>query len=83
MCVGKIRGVYSTHFHTLIDEARKINSNNISNVKIDFLVAEVTDGERRTYKICRRQPDGQSFARSIANRYGISFEKLLRGINDV
>lgn len=83
MSVARIRGIYSTHFHGLIEEARKINSNNSSNIKIDFLVAEITNGEKRTYKIYRQQPDGQSYALSIANQYGIRFEKLLGELNNV
>lgn len=83
MSVARIRGIYSTHFHALIEEAKKINCNNVANIKIDFLVADIINGEKRTYKIRRQKPDGQSYALSIANQYGICCEKLLGELNSV
>ena len=44
-------------------------------VRIDNLVAEA-DGEERSFKIVRRQPDGQSRAADIARRYGLSFDVI-------
>ena len=45
-------------------------------VKIDTLVAGIEEG-RRLFKIYRAKPDGKSYARDIADKYGLSFEALM------
>lgn len=76
-CVG-IRGIYATHFHALHERIAAINADDASILNIDSLVAEVTEeNEERTYRILRMSPDGKSHARSIAQRYGISCDKLI------
>lgn len=45
--------------------------------KIDNLVAGVEEGGKRSYKIRRTLPDGKSYAKDIAKRYGLSFEDLM------
>ena len=42
----------------------------------DTLVAGIEEG-RRSFKILRAKPDGKSYARDIANKYGLSFEDLV------
>ena len=32
---------------------------------------------KRSFKILRAKPDGKSYARDIANKYGLSFESLI------
>ncbi|MBP3378979.1 MAG: hypothetical protein J6L96_09530 [Clostridia bacterium] len=72
------RGIYTTHFHALSEDAEGINSDENSKSKIDHLVAEVAEGTMEcTYKINRRSPDGKSYAKNIANKYGISCEGLI------
>ena len=45
-------------------------------VSIDTLVAGIEEG-RRSFKIYRAKPDGRSYAKDIADKYGLSFEKLV------
>jgi len=72
------RGIYSTHFHALAESAVSINSDINCKSKIDYLVAEVSEKTMEcTYKINRRSPDGKSYAKNIANKYGISCEGLI------
>lgn len=74
-----IRGIYTTHFHALYDKIETINSDNRSTMIIDSLVAEVSgNSEERTYKIVHKPPDGKSHAFSIAQKYGISFDRLIK-----
>ena len=47
-------------------------------MRVDTLVAGIEEGER-SFRIHRRVPDGRSYARDIADRYGLSFEKLQKG----
>ena len=44
-------------------------------VAIDTLVAGIEEG-RRSFHIYRATPDGKSYARDIANKYGLSLEEI-------
>ena len=43
----------------------------------DTLVAGIEEGER-SFKIYRAKPDGKSYARDIADKYGLSFESIVK-----
>jgi cysteine desulfurase/selenocysteine lyase len=47
--------------------------------EVDTLVAGIEDGAR-SIKIYRMKPDGKSYARDIADKYGLSFENLTQKI---
>ena len=71
------RCLFSTHLHELAAEIDRINdeSQKKGGVKIDTLGAGIEEG-RRSFKIYRMQPDGKSYARDIADKYGLSFDAL-------
>lgn len=46
---------------------------------IDTLVAGIEEG-KRSFKIKRAKPDGKSYARDIAAKYGLSYENIIRKI---
>ena len=73
------RGIFSTHLHDLAASVERINSECIpkGGVRIDNLVAEIADGQR-SFRILRKMPDGKSYARDIADKYGLSLEELLK-----
>ena len=79
------RAVFATHLHELAARADEINRDTAGDSTVVSAVAGAestppgsTNGEaRRTYRIEIGPPAGRSFARDIANRHGISFEKLL------
>jgi hypothetical protein len=50
-------------------------------VKIDNMVAAINEGER-SFKVRRARPDGKSYARDIAEKYGLSFDKILSRIEE-
>ncbi len=74
------RLLFSTHLHELAGEVEAINQRSLAEggVRVDTLVAGIEEGER-SFRIHRRKPDGRSYARDIADRYGLSFEKLKKG----
>ncbi len=76
--VRRCRGIFSTHLHELAAGVDEINrrSAELGGVKIDTLVAGIYEG-RRSFKIYRAKPDGKSYARDIAEKYGLSFERLM------
>ncbi len=75
----RCRGIFSTHLHELAASVTEINERSLAHggVKIDTLVAGMEEGER-SFKIHRMKPDGKSYARDIADRYGLSFENLIK-----
>ena len=76
--VRRCRGIFSTHLHELASGIDEINrrSAGLGGVAVDTLVAGIDEG-RRSFKIYRAKPDGKSYARDIAEKYGLSFEKLM------
>lgn len=75
------RGIFSTHLHELCNMLGEINerSKKDGGSPIDTLVAGMEEGER-SFKICRKKPDGKSYARDIASKYGISREHIMKKI---
>lgn len=74
-------GIYVTHIHDLPLQVKEYNSHPDNKGKIDNLVAQMenkSDGTR-SYKIARTMPDGLSYARDIASRYGLNLEGILAG----
>lgn len=72
------RGIFSTHLHELAASIPEINarSEGQGGVRLDTLVAGIEEG-KRSFKIYRAKPDGRSYARDIADKYGLSFESLM------
>lgn len=72
------RCIFSTHLHELAAAVDDINRRCAADggVKIDNLVAEIDEG-KRSFKIKRAKPDGKSYARDIAEKYGLSFERIM------
>ena len=73
------RGIFSTHLHELAASVPEINERTsaLGGVKIDTLVAGIEEG-RRSFKIYRAKPDGRSYAKDIAEKYGLSFDLIAR-----
>ena len=72
------RCLFSTHLHELAAEIDNINARTAADggTKIDSLVAGIEDG-KRSFKIYRMKPDGKSYARDIADKYGLSYENIV------
>ena len=75
------RCLFATHLHELAAEIDRINAQSSASggVKIDTLVAGIEEG-KRSFKIHRAKPDGKSYARDIAQRYGLTYENILKKI---
>ncbi len=76
----RTRGIFSTHLHELAARVSEINERSVARggVRIDTLVAGMDAGER-SFKIHRMKPDGKSYAKDIADKYGLSFENIMAG----
>ena len=75
------RCLFSTHLHELAAEIDNINARTkeAGGVKIDTLVAGIEEG-KRSFKIVRAKPDGKSYARDIADKYGLSYDNIVNKI---
>ena len=73
------RTLFSTHLHELAAEIDNINEKTKAKggSLIDTLVAGIEEG-KRSFKIVRAKPDGKSYARDIADKYGLSYENILK-----
>ena len=49
-------------------------------VRVDTLVAGIEGEGKRSFVIKRAKPDGKSYARDIASRYGLTYEGILQRI---
>ena len=80
--VMRCRGIFSTHLHELAASLPEINARSMEQggIKLDTLVAGIEEGQR-SFKIHRAKPDGKSYARDIADKYGLSFENLMGRMN--
>ncbi len=78
LAVKGVRGIFSTHLHDLALATARINERSVAlgGGAVDTLVAGMEQG-KRSFKILRAKPDGKSYARDIANKYGLSFENLM------
>lgn len=76
--VKRCRGIFSTHLHELAHALPEVNERSLARggVKVDTLVAGIEEG-KRSFKIYRMKPDGKSYARDIADKYGLSLESLI------
>ena len=76
------RCLFSTHLHELSSQLDEINKKCIlqGGVAIDTIVAGI-NGSERSFEIARAKPDGKSYARDIADKYGISYEKIMSRVN--
>ena len=72
------RCLFSTHLHELAAEIDNINARTAPDggTTIDSLVAGIESG-KRSFKIVRMKPDGKSYARDIADKYGLSYENIV------
>ncbi len=78
------RCLFSTHLHELAAEIDNINKRSLANggVAIDTLVAGIMGEGKRSFRILRAKPDGKSYARDIAQSYGLTYETILKRVED-
>lgn len=82
LSVSGCRCIFSTHLHELAAEIDNINelSKQSGGTPIDTLVAGIEEGQR-SFKIYRAKPDGKSYARDIAQKFGLTYENIIKKID--
>lgn len=74
-----VRAIYNTHMHKLGAEADELNGEN-KDAKASSLIVR-TDGKNRSFKIEVAPPEGLSYAKDIARKYGVTYEMLTENID--
>ena len=72
------RCIYNTHMHKLAADIDSLNTESAAEgalVKAESLVA-LSDGGQRSFKVKVAPPQGMSYARDIAEKYGVTYEML-------
>ncbi len=79
------RTLFSTHLHELAAQIEELNRSSLAagGAPIDTLVAGMEGEGKRSFKITRAKPDGKSYARDIAEGYGLTYEKILDRLGDL
>ncbi|MBO7452968.1 MAG: DNA mismatch repair protein [Clostridiales bacterium] len=71
-----IRTIYNTHMHKLAYDAEKLSEEDDYKVKASSLIVK-NEGANRSFKVEVAPPEGMSFARDIAEKYGVTYEMLI------
>ncbi len=69
-----VKTIYNTHMHKLGDDISELNQEN-SHAHASSLVVQ-SEGGKRSFKIEVAPPAGMSYARDIAEKYGVTYEML-------
>ncbi len=71
-----VRTIYNTHMHKLAYDIEELNCDTFP-AKAASLVVKA-EGGKRSFKVEVAAPEGHSYARDIAQKYGVTFEMLLQ-----
>ncbi|MCI7085126.1 DNA mismatch repair protein [bacterium] len=80
MCYLGVRAVFNTHMHDLARNLDRLNNDKQNKSKAESLVTGVENGER-SFKVFVSPPQGSSYARDIAKKYGVTFEQIKKNID--
>lgn len=80
LALAGCRCLFSTHLHELAAEVDRINAQSAAEggSRIDTLVAGIEGEGKRSFRIVRAKPDGKSYARDIAEKYGLTYQNIRR-----
>ncbi len=80
MCYMGVRCIFNTHMHDLARNLDELNNDTANKSKAESLATGVEHGER-SFKISVLPPQGSSYARDIAKKYGVTFEQIKNNID--
>ena len=70
-----VRTIYNTHMHKLGEAADEL-ARESSGAGAASLVMKTDSGER-SFKVALAQPEGSSYAKDIAEKYGVTYDMLI------
>lgn len=71
----QVRTIYNTHMHKLAADVPELNGAG-DGAKASSLIVK-SDGGKRSFKVEVASPEGMSYARDIAEKYGVTYEMLM------
>ena len=71
----QVRTIYNTHMHKLAADVDEMNEGS-KGAKASSLVVR-SDGGKRSFRVEVASPEGMSYARDIAEKYGVTYEMLV------
>ena len=74
------RAIYNTHMHELAMNLDELNGAEPNDSNVASLITGIDHGER-SYKVSLSPPCGQSYARDIAKKYGVTYIQLKERMN--
>ena len=74
------RAVFNTHMHDLARNLDEMNGSTEGDSRVESLVTGVNRGQR-SFKVAITPPQGTSYAKDIAVRYGVTFENIKKSID--
>ena len=80
MCYMGVRCIFNTHMHDLARDLDVLNNDSANKSKVESLATGVDHGER-SFKVSVLPPQGSSYARDIAKKYGVTFEQIKNNID--
>ena len=72
-----VRTIYNTHMHKLGEDAKALTRES-TGAGAASLIMRTEDG-KRSFKVALAKPEGSSYARDIAEKYGVTYEMLVDG----
>ncbi len=69
-----VRTIFNTHMHKLASDVDEINTES-GEVKASSLIMK-SDNGKRSFKLDTAPPEGMSYAKDIAEKYGVTYEML-------
>ena len=70
-----VRCIFNTHMHELARSLDELNGDVEGDSRVESLVTGVQRGER-SFKVAIMPPQGVSYARDIAKKYGVTFDQI-------
>lgn len=74
------RAIFNTHMHELAVDLDNLNSSDGSSV-IESMITGVDNG-KRSFKVAIAPPQGVSYAKDIAEKYGVTYEQIKKAIDN-
>ena len=72
-----VRTIYNTHMHKLGEDAEEFTRES-SGAGAASLIMRTEDG-KRSFKVALARPEGSSYAKDIAEKYGVTYDMLVSG----
>jgi DNA mismatch repair ATPase MutS len=72
-----VRTIYNTHMHKLGEDAEELTRENAGTGAASLIMR--TEEGKRSFKVALAKPEGSSYARDIAEKYGVTYDMLVSG----